>query len=179
MAGRPSKPFTLVKGHLTNAEKEVREKYEKSLVTSYTIKQWKNTKANVTAKKHFAKIKKAFAAIDQDDVLFEAVLNRYCIILGEEEETVARREMLLDAVKTHKERQDEIEAAEYVAKLVGLSEQISECDRILAKKRDMLLAIEKDNCMTVNAKLRAIPKKPVEDEQESETERLLMNGRPR
>jgi hypothetical protein len=177
MAGRPPKTLTLVKGHLTNEQKEIREKTEKSLVTSYPMKTWKKTRENVTAKKHFNKIKRAFAKIELDDICFEAVLNRYCIILGECEEVETTRSALFGGARYLAEHEEEYDPLTYAAELGRIADRISACDRALAKKRDMMLSIERENIMTVNAKLRAVPKKPADDDKD-EMEKLLARGRP-
>lgn len=182
MAGRPPKQLTLVKGHLTNAQKETREKAEKELVTSYVMKPWVKTRANATAMKQFKKIKKAFSKIGQDDICFESVLNRYCIIFAECEETEETREMIIAGMREMLRHKDELIKATdlltYAQQISELADKAAACDRTLAKKREMMLAIERENIMTVNAKLRAVPKKPVEDEADEIT-KLLAGGRPR
>ena len=41
----------------------------------------------------------------------------------------------------------------------------------------MLLAIERENLLTIASKLRAVPKKPQESEEEDPMERVLLQGR--
>lgn len=182
MAGRPPKQLTLVKGHLTNAQKEIREKAEKALVTSYVMKPWVKTRANATAMKQFKKIKKAFSKIGHDDICFESVLNRYCIIFAECEETEETREMLIAGLREMMLHKDELiketGLLTYVNQMADLADKAAGCDRTLAKKREMMLAIERENIMTVNSKLRAVPKKAPEEPQD-EMEKLLAGGRPR
>lgn len=182
MAGRPPKQLTLVKGHLTNAQKDARDKAEKALVTSYVMKPWAKTKQNETAMKQFKKIKKAFAKIGQDDICFESVLNRYCIIFAECDETEKTREAILAGMRDMLANKDEIVArsdvATFYTNLVEMAGKANDCDRTLAKKREMMLSIERENIMTVNAKLRAVPKKATEEEPDEMT-KLLAGGRPR
>lgn len=182
MAGRPPKQLTLVKGHLTKEQKETREKAEKALVTSYVMKPWAKTKRNDTAMKQFKKIKKAFSKIGQDDLCFESVLNRYCIIFAECDETEQTRETILAAMRDTLANKDEIMTEigilDFYTRITEMAGKANDCDRTLAKKREMLLSIERENIMTVNAKLRAVPKKPAEEEADEMT-KLLAGGRPR
>lgn len=166
MAGRPPKALGLVTGHLTNAQKEARAEAEKSMATGKPMKKWPKTKENPLANKLFGKLAAAYTAIGMNDAMHEAVLNRYCIITAECEALETRQE----ALRAAQENQD-------AEKTAQLESAIAKIDAALNVRRNMLLAIERENLLTIASKLRAVPKKPQESEEEDPMERVLLQGR--
>ena len=161
--GRP-KPLALVKGHRTKSEIEVREKGEKALTTSIEFKKWEAVRKNKTASKHFEKLKKAFIEIGMTDVLYEAVLNRYCILLSECDQIESGKQKTAEALEELYDNRAEMEFLDFITSMKDLNNILIAQDKLLAKKRDQLLLIEKENIMTVQGKLRAVPKKPEKKE---------------
>lgn len=84
----------------------------------------------------------------------------------------------LERVLELEKRKNEMEYTEWLDKHVELMRCSKSTHDILDRKRNMLLAIEKENLMTVMAKLRAVPKKPKEEADDDPMEALL-SGRPR
>lgn len=166
MAGRPPKALGLVTGHLTNAQKEARAEAEKSMATGKPMKKWPKTKENSLANKLFGKLAAAYTAIGMNDAMHEAVLNRYCIITAECEALETRQE----ALRAAQENQD-------AEKTAQMESTIAKIDAALNVRRNMLLAIERENLLTIASKLRAVPKKPQESEEEDPMERVLLQGR--
>ena len=134
--GRPAKPISIVKGHRTMAEINIRQKEEAAMATGILMQEWPETKSNKIAHKEFLKITAALNAIEKNDVLLETVMNNYCLLVGE-----------CDELRTLKDATGDIKT-------------MMEIDRALMQKRKMLLDIAKENLMTAQSALRAIPKKP-------------------
>ncbi len=156
------KPIALVKGHRTKAEIEQRKQAESLLVTGSSMREWPETRDNPVSHKYWLRLKKLYAAIDKNDALLEPVLNRYCVLLAEcdsaQTEDVRLHKLLDDLY----ERNKEIDASDYFDMVIALNKQVLDNSKLLDSKRRMLLAIEKDNLMTLVSQMRAIPKKPEE-----------------
>ncbi len=132
---RPTKSIELIKGHLSNAEKERRKEAESSLLTGRPMHEEESTKADPVAHSEFLRLKRLFQAIDKDDDLVGGEINTYCICKAE---------------------------------IHMLREQLGSCsdaklrdkiDKMIMRIRRFMFDIEKENLMTVNSALRAIPKK--------------------
>ncbi|QNB48198.1 hypothetical protein BR63_19145 [Thermanaerosceptrum fracticalcis] len=160
--GRPTKPLVLVKGHRTKAEKEVREKAEKKLLTGISLKEWPEVKDDPIAHKEFKRLKKVLKAIDQDNALHEAVINRYCLLHSECKGVELLKEQCNDDLKEVFEayQKQEIDFLTYLEKKEGIQNRFLALDKKLMEKRKMMLAIEKENVMTIQSALRSIPKTP-------------------
>ena len=170
MAGRPPKALGLVTGHLTNAQKEARAAAEKSMSTGKPMKKWPKTKENPLANKLFGKLAAAYTAIGMNDAMHEAVINRYCIITAECEALETRQEAQQEALRAAQENQD-------AEKTAQMESAIAKIDAALNVRRNMLLAIERENLLTIASKLRAVPKKPQESEEEDPMEGVVLQGR--
>jgi len=159
MKGRPSKPLSLVTGHRTNAEKEVRANAEAALLTGETMREWPSTKNNMIAHRHFVRLRKLLQAIGKNDALTESVINRYAVLLAEVagyEKEIARIERLEEALE---DNSGELDFKDYMDRAIALGKQRGNADRSIQVKRKMLLDIEKENIMTIASALRSIPKK--------------------
>jgi phage terminase small subunit len=164
---RPPKPLALVKGHRTKAEKAIRAKAEKELLTGTTMRESPEVKANPIAHKEFTRIKKLLRAIHKDDDLSGNIINTHCLLHAEckEFEELKRRlyvglEELGDAYKNK-----EIDYLGYVEHKDKLLNKILACDKKVMEKRKAVLDIAKESIMTIQSALRSIPKKeqPKED----------------
>lgn len=168
----PAKPYAVIrsekKSHRTKAEMSARKRGEDSLKTSETLKERKKVKENKNAHKEFRRLEKLLKNIDKNDAIYEAVINRYCILQAECMEVEERRSVYEDLIREIRTALPELskedkekyimELAEISTSLARISAQISACDKILGTKRKMLLDIEKENIMTIAAALRSIPK---------------------
>lgn len=97
MAGRPSKPVQLIKlegnkDRRTKAELEFREKAEKALYTGTTFKESPAVKADPIAHKEFLRLKKLYKNIQYVDGLDEQMINRYCLLISQEQRLVERND---------------------------------------------------------------------------------------
>lgn len=162
-AGKPVQLLALEgKSHKTKKELEHRAKEEAALLTGVTIKSWPEVRADKVARKEFNRLRKLLKIIEKDDALYEAIINRYCLLHSEcfqIEERIKRitneQDSLAESFSDHK-----IDAKDYHPLQMNLGKQIISWDTKLMEKRRMMLQIEKENVMTVLASLRAIPKKP-------------------
>lgn len=150
----PVKTIMTMNCHLTKAEKEARRSAEKSVLTGDGMREYPETKAKPGAHRYFLRVRKLMGLIGRNDAIHEAVINRYAVMLDEADGVAAELRRfdakLLDA-----------ETSELYEKLMGEKLRL---EAALDKKRSMLLAIEKENLLTVASGLRAIPKQPPKEE---------------
>lgn len=178
MANGTPKPLSLVQGHRSKAEIETREQGEKAITTTIKFNKWPDVKKNKLASDHFDKLEAAFTEIGMTDVLCEAVLNRYCLLLSECSAIEKSKDRTQKALNELYKNKAEMEFLDFICNLKDLNNILIAQDKLLAKKRDQLLLIEKENVMTVQGKLRAVPKKPL-DETEDDPLARLAASRPR
>lgn len=176
----PTKPFKVLttekKSHRTKAELKLREEGEESLSTDMKIKEREEVKQNKVAHKEFKRIQKLLKNIDKNDAIYEAVINRYCLLQAECNDLEERREEFYKLVFELKE---EMKAAtydmesiediatyklEYAKSIAKIMNSMNAIDKQIQAKRKMLLDIEKENVMTIASALRCIPKKEGKEE---------------
>ena len=183
------------KSHRTKAELEQREKGEAALLSGKRCFERESVRANPVAHKEYQRLIKLMRAIGKDDALYAPEYNRYSELFSEEEfykgeivalqsELVSLRGLTINAAAAANIISEEIETGniseELTVTLDGLLEnisklhdqrgkllkQLSDMDLKVKQKREAMLALEKENCMTVSAALRIVPKevqKPEED----------------
>lgn len=183
------------KSHRTKAELEQRGKSEAALLSGLKCFERASVKANPVADKEYRRIIKLMRAIGKDDALYAPEYNRYAELFAEEEfykseisalqaELVSLRAVTVNAAAAADKISAEIETGSVCEELVSLLaqlleeiddlhnnrgkllKQLSDLDLKVKQKREAMLALEKENCMTVSAALRTIPKevqKPEED----------------
>lgn len=163
MAGRNPKPVILLEGHYTNKEKSERKTAEENLLTGVPMKIKPEVKADPAAKKEFERIKRLFAKIGKDDALYENAINRYALLQSESAELKKKQVVFLAAMKSLEEKRESGESdlsdEAYYGLLAKLNESVVKLDKQLQSKRGEMLAIEKENSLTVAAALRTIPHK--------------------
>ena len=163
---RPTKPLVLVQGHRTKAEKAVREKAEKELLTGTTLKEWSEVKDNPISHKEFIRLKKLLKSINHDDDLYGAVINTQCKLKSEEQQMLDVKEQFIktldrldDEYEETKDADDGLKFGEYMKLKVSVQGQIVSCDKAIMAKRKLMLDISKENIQTIQSALRSIPKK--------------------
>lgn len=197
MPGRPSKPVSTNKKHLTNAEKEQRSAAEKSLLSGKKIIERRRVKSDPAAHAEFKRVVQLMRAIGKDDALYAEQINRYSELFAEGEYykdlSKGLREELSALTALSYEVQaatrqlcdisaefDEDSAKELVSGVNSLLEtlgdllkkrgdlmrQLDNADTKIKQKREAMLAIERENCMTVSAALRTIPKDVHKDDED-------------
>ena len=171
----PAKPFKVLttenKSHRTKAELKMREEGEKALSTEIELKERKEVKQNKVAHKEFKRIEKLLKNIGKNDAIYEAVINRYCLLQAECFDLEERREEFYKLIfdlkaemisVTDKMNYDEDIATyklEYAKAIAKITNSMMAIDKQIASKRKMLLDIEKENVMTIASALRCVPKK--------------------
>lgn len=139
---RPSSSSSTVRGK-TKAEIETRKQGEARLRTSRTQHMSEAVQSDPVATKYYLRLVELYDDIDMNEGFFENCINRYCLLLSDHDRLT---KLLNDAY--------ELETSKETLQL------ISSIERQISKIRDQLLSIEKENLLTVNSKLRAVPKKP-------------------
>ncbi len=174
----PTKPFKVLtsekKSHRTKAELKMREEGEKSLSTDIELKERKEVKQNKVAHKEFKRVQKILKNIDKNDAIYEAVINRYCLLQAECFDLEERREECYNLISKLREEEKELieelkdrenidelidYKLEYAKSLAKMMSSMSTIDKQIQAKRKMLLDIEKENVMTIASALRCVPKK--------------------
>lgn len=171
----PPKPFVVLvnekKSHRTKSELKMREEGEKALSTDFKIKERKEVKQNKVAHKEFKRIEKLLKNIGKNDAIYEAVINRYCLLQAECYDLEERREefyklifelkaeMKLTIDKMDYEEDIATYKLEYSKAISKMMSSMLSIDKQIDSKRKMLLDIEKENVMTIASALRCIPKK--------------------
>lgn len=174
----PTKPFKVLtsekKSHRTKAELKMREEGEKSLSTDIELKERKEVRQNNVAHKEFKRVQKILKNIDKNDAIYEAVINRYCLLQAECFDLEERREECYNLISKLREEEKELIAElkdrenidelidyklEYAKSLAKMMSSMSTIDKQIQAKRKMLLDIEKENVMTIASALRCVPKK--------------------
>jgi len=176
----PPKPLAVLKAekksHRTKAELKVREEGEKALTTGVALKERPEVKNNAIAHKEFQRINKLLKSIGKNDAIYEAIINRYCLLQAECYDFENKREKLYADIQELEEtyQREQIPPSEYFKLKTSLQKQIVMMDKQLQSKRKMLLDIEKENIMTIAAALRSIPKN--EEKKSNALIEILKNG---
>ena len=139
---RPSTTISLVKSHLTNAEKAVRIEAENGTLTGMPMKPDECVKSSKEATKEFKRIKELFRLINKDDDLYSKAICGLCMIYAD----ITQISRLIEI--GYQENDDKIELL--------INRRI--------KLYDMALRIEKESLMTLMGALRSIPKKAEKEE---------------
>lgn len=186
----PPKPFSVLKSegksHRTKKELKLREQGEKALSTGTALKARSEVKKNKIANKEFKRINELLKKIEKNDAIYEAVINRYCLIYAECIDFEDKKNKLYELVeKLEKQFEESVEYLEkedlaketrkFARSISEILGAIVELDKQLQPKRKMLLDIEKENVMTIASALRVIPKKP-ENDSAKETILKVLNG---
>ncbi len=173
--GRPSKPYLVVqsenKAHRSKAEMKVREEGEKALLTGERMEEATEVEINPIAHEKFQRVTAILDKIEKTDALYETVVNRYCLMCAETVEIVEQRKTLielLNCIRTEFENLKAtgdigtVEVQRITTNIMNTVSTINKLDESLAKKRKMLLDIEKENIMTIAGALRCVPKTPTD-----------------
>lgn len=159
----PPKPFVVLKAegksHRTKKELKLREEGEKALATGVALKERPEVKSNPVAHKEFMRINKLLKSIGKNDAIYEAVINRYCLLQAECVEFEEKREKFYEQMSELEEKAFEMEFKDYFKLQSEMQKNIINLDKQIQAKRKMLLDLEKENIMTIAAALRNIPKK--------------------
>lgn len=160
MGGRPAKPVQLHllsgnKRHLTKNEIAARTKQEAKL-RSGTKKYQPSVQVKNDEIAHgmFKKLRKLYSSIEFVEGLDENIINRYCLLHSE---YVRLRDMRQDLSTQF----IEFESAE---ERLSLMDRILKLDKRIDKKMDLLLKLEDRLFLNPVARIKNVPKKPVEED---------------
>ena len=129
------------------------------------MKERPEVKNNEVAHKEFLRLNKLLKTIEKNDAIYEAVINRYCILHAECHEFEQRRSNFLHSIDELEADKDElIESGQmslsaYYKMKNNLQSSVISLDKQIQAKRKMMFDIERENIMTISAALRSIPKK--------------------
>lgn len=178
----PPKPFSVLKAegksHRTKAELDLRKKSEEALSTGTALRERPEVRAHPFAHKEFLRLNKLLKKIEKNDAIYETVINRYCMLQAECKDFEEKRESFYrDIEELTNDREtfvDNDDLSSYYKLKNNMQLQIIALDKQVQAKRKMLLAIEKENIMTIAAALRSIPKKV--DKNEDPLLKVLRGG---
>lgn len=180
--GRPSKPVANSRKHLTKAEIEQRTRFENALLSGRKIRERERVKRDPAAHCEFKRVIGLLRAIGKDDALYSEQINRYAELFSEcefyKDELSVLRNMLSNLRLTVDEtggymrgladgsEGGDPETLKGLAEALGgllaehgkLMKQLSDIELRIKQKREAMTVIERENCMTVSAALRTIPK---------------------
>lgn len=159
---RPSKPVQLIKiegnkDRRTKKELDNREKAEQALYTGTKFKESAAVKADPIAHKEFLRLKKLYKHIQYVDGLDEQVINRYCIMLSEEQELKKK----IDAVDALGRRTTDPDAQLEIFKMSN--SLLTKLNQL----RSQIFKHERDLYLNPTARVNSIPKKPPEEKNKS------------
>lgn len=175
----PPKPFRVLqeegKSHRTKEEMRLREEGEKALLSNTKMKERPEVKNNKEAHKEFLRIRKLLTEIEKNDALYEAVINRYCLMQAECLELEEKREYLYgliknlqagfeNTIKNSKSEKKEQLLLEFAKEMSRMTASANAIEKAVQAKRKALLELEKENAMTIAAALRMVPKKVEKEE---------------
>lgn len=178
--GRPSKPvdMILLEGnidHRTKKQLSTRKEAEAALLTGKAMKIWPEVSSNAIARKEFNRVRGLLKSIGKDDALHEAIVNRYAQIRAECVEFEKKREQF--SKNLGELEQSDLDADKKFRLECDMQRNIVTLDRQIQVKRKMLLDIEKENIMTIASALRSVPKKVIENKEESPMAKFLRERR--
>lgn len=152
-------------------------------------------RGEITAHGEFKRVVGLLRAIGKDDALYSEQMNRYAELFSECEfykelsaelraELSELAELCAEMRSAARRYADEFEDSESIAdlleqlgELIGkravILRQLSDADTKIKQKREAMLAIERENCMTVSAALRTIPKDVCKDDKDDELLKAL------
>lgn len=172
--GRPSKPVSVIeaegKSHRTKAELKARSDAENSVLSGEPLFERQEVRKNKTAHKEFLRISKLMMHIEKSDALYSSGINTYCMLYAEIKELQNDISEISLLAQETKEKFRDIEdktTDDLIAFTKQLNKLLSQKTALMTsidRKRNMMLAIDKENVMTISAALRAIPKTPQKQE---------------
>lgn len=160
---RPSHAAGVLAGdqraHRTKAEIAAREQAERAFATGKPMRERQEVRDNEVAHREFMRVSKLLKQVGRGDALFEAIINRYCMLQAECREFERMREAFVrDLEELRGDRTMDAETRWGIC--AKMQQAILNVDKQAQTKRKMMLDIEKECAMTISSALRAIPKAP-------------------
>ena len=172
---RAAKPASVLKAegksHRTKAELQQREECEKALLSGTPLFERNAVKNDPTAHAEYLRIAELMTAIEKNDALYAPAINRYCELFSEEQRLKIKLQHLEELFSKVEEKFDEMydsldfdDIKEFTKQFTTLCKQIGSIDAQIMHKRNAQGKIESENCMSVAAALRSIPKAAIKEE---------------
>lgn len=162
---RPSKATAVLgeekRSHRTKAELRQRAAAENALITGKKMRERPEVKDNEKAHKEWQRIRGLLEAAGKNEALYEATINRYCMLHAECLDFEHKRQLFSDQLDELTEN-TELEATDRYKYQAQMQKNILAVDKQLQTKRRMMLDIEKECAMTISAAMRSIPKTTAE-----------------
>ena len=171
--GRAPRSTQTSQWHMTKKEREQRERAEESLSPERPLTYWGPPSKPKSRKWHFARVKQLLAEVGEDDAFYTAPINRYCDLLIECDQIKREMAHTTSAIDELEQQKQGMEYVEWLELYAELHRAHAQLHKLLDRKRNMLLAIEKENLMTVLSKQRAVLRKIPEQENTDPMEDLL------
>lgn len=158
-----SKAVSAATGHRTKAEIAARTQAEQDMLSGKKLAEFPAVKGDPTAHAEYKRVAALMRAIGKDDALYSAAVNRYAQLFSEiaqlQQDSARFRALMGSLQKKFDESDPDSEEITAFAKAYsGMLAQVNKLDDKVMQKRKMMGDIEKENCMTVQAALRSIPK---------------------
>lgn len=158
-----SKAVSAATGHRTKAEIAARTQAEQDMLSGKKLAEFPAVKGDPVAHAEYKRVSALMKAIGKDDALYSAAVNRYAELRGEIaqlQQDAARFRGLMDSLqqKFDDSDPDSDDITAFAKAYSGMLAQVNKLDDKVMQKRKMMGDIEKENCMTVQAALRSIPK---------------------
>ena len=160
---RGSKAVSAAKGHRTKAEINARQQAEQDMLSGKPLAEFPGVKSDPAAHAEFRRVAALMKAIGKDDALYSAAINRYSELFSEisrDRTEIQRIQVLMDKLqeKFDESDPDSDDITAFAKAYSGMLAQVDKLKGSVQTKRKMMGDIEKENCMTVQAALRSIPK---------------------
>ena len=162
---RPSKPANVIRlenvSHRTKRELASRERAESELLTGRKMREFPETRESQVAHAEFRRISKLLECIGKNDDLYANSINRYCQLHAEVDSMRAQIEYFekqLQEMETGKAEFSDL--GNYYKTVCEMQKVLVNIDKQIQSKRSMMLAIEKENVLTISSALRSVPKQP-------------------
>ena len=171
---RPAKTAGVIKAegksHRTKAELEARKNAEQAVLSGKPLFERSEVGSNKTAHKEFLRVSKLMTKIGKNDALYSSGINTYCELyaeITELEEDIRHIKELAEALEEKFKKLENLDFEQvmsFTKQIIKLQSQKVTLGAAIDRKRNIMLAIDKENVMTISAALRSIPKTPQKKE---------------
>ena len=171
---RPAKTAGVIKAegksHRTKAELEARENAEQAVLSGKPLFERSEVGSNKTAHKEFLRVSKLMTKIGKNDALYSSGINTYCELYAEIvelEEDIRHIKELAEALEEKFKKLENLDFEQvmsFTKQIIKRQSQKVTLGAAIDRKRNIMLAIDKENVMTISAALRSIPKTPQKKE---------------
>lgn len=159
--GRPAKSVDVMtesgSSHLTKDEIRARKAAESAGLSGSRLRERAEVRSDAVAHAEFLRVSRLLTKVGKADAMFEAIINRYCLIQAE---CTAFEKMRLDFEEDLEELRSDttLKDGERYRLKSKMQDAIVAVDKQIQAKRKMLFDIERECAMTVSSAVRIVPK---------------------